>query len=74
MAFNAHTYRMNQYRKEAWAYLAEARAIKAAVAAGDSFAIRFNADRIPSRVFLARNSMRLFRSQRTLRNLSRRTT
>jgi hypothetical protein len=57
MAFNANTYRMNQARREAWARLAEARDIKARTAAGTAYA--WEADRIASRVKLARIAMHL---------------
>lgn len=64
MAFNSATYRKNKYRREAYAYLAQARDIKARAAAGT--ASDWEPARIASLAFLARNSIRLFRSARAI--------
>jgi hypothetical protein len=58
MAFNAETYRMNQYRKSAWKNLAIARDIKARTLAGEAYA--WEADRVATFVKLARSDMRLY--------------
>lgn len=68
MPFNANTYRANKYRREAWAYLAEARAIKARVAAGSEW----ERPRVGTMVKLARNSLRLMRSCLELRRIETR--
>lgn len=60
MPFNADTYRMNQYRKSAWANLAKARDIKARTLAGEAYG--WESDRLPTFVKLARIDMRLYLS------------
>ena len=56
MPFNANTYRKNKHRRQAWAELAEARAIRERVRAGAAW----EAPRIATYVQLARISMRLY--------------
>jgi hypothetical protein len=65
MAFNSNTYRMNQYRKKAWAELAEARDIKDRAARGEAY--DWEVPRIATFVQLARSSMRLFLSAQRIR-------
>lgn len=60
MAFNANTYRLNKARRQARAYLAEARAIKARIAAGEAY--DWEAPRIATFVKLARIENRLANS------------
>jgi hypothetical protein len=63
MAFNATTYRANKTRKQAWAYLAQARDIKARAARGEAY--DWETPRIASCVKLARLEMHLHLSYRT---------
>jgi hypothetical protein len=70
MAFNSHTYYANKYRRQAWAELAEARAIKARVQAGTAY--DWEPRRIAHFVLLARTSMHLSLSSRQLSELSKR--
>lgn len=64
MAFNAISYRRNQARRQAWAYLAEARAIKQRIAAGEAYS--WEAPMIESRVKLARIAMHMHLSFRRI--------
>lgn len=70
MAFNTDTYHANKRSREAREYLAEARALKARVAAGEE-RYRGEGDRLPFFVAMARSSARLARSHRAIRALSR---
>lgn len=65
MAFNAHTYRMNQHRKSAWRYLAEAREIKSRAARGEAYG--WETPRITLNVMLARSEMKLHLMCREMR-------
>jgi hypothetical protein len=69
MAFNSHTYHANRYRREAWAYLAQARDIKARVLAGTAYS--WEAARIPTMVQLARITLKLSRGQLALKRIGR---
>lgn len=64
MAFNAHTYRTNQYRKRAMSELANARDIKARAAVSEAYA--WEIDRIPTFVTLARLSWRMYLTNRRI--------
>lgn len=59
MAFNADSYRRNQYRRTALENLAKARDIKARVIAGTAY--EWEAPRIQTFVKLARIDWRLYR-------------
>jgi hypothetical protein len=60
MPFNAETYRINRYRREARAQMERARDIKARAARGEAY--NWEIPRIATFVGLARGSMRLARS------------
>lgn len=62
MAFNANTYRMNKYRREAKANLDRARDIKRRVMAGEAYS--WEPDRIPHFAKLARLDWRMYLSCR----------
>jgi hypothetical protein len=55
--FNANTYYYNRDRKKAYAYIAQAKDIKARAKTGSAYAFEIN--RIPSLVKLARNEMHI---------------
>ena len=65
MAFNAETYRMNKYRKQAWAELAQAKDIRDRAKAGDAY--EWEIPRIATFVKLARISMRMHLGLRRLK-------
>lgn len=67
MAFNANSYRRNQYRKAAKLNLAQARDIKARSARGEVY--DWEAARIPHFVRLARLDWRIYLSCRRTGNL-----
>ena len=67
MAFNANTYRMNKYRRQAREELQAAREIKARVEAGTAY--DWERPRIAHFVKLARCSMRLYRSAKIINSL-----
>jgi hypothetical protein len=69
VAFNASTYRRNQWRKQALAELSQAREIKARVAAGNAY--DWEAPRIALCVSLARSTWRLYLSQRRICEIER---
>lgn len=58
MPFNSNSYHRNKCRRSALINLAEARAIKARVAAGEAY--DWEASRIPLIVMLARSDWRLY--------------
>lgn len=64
MAFNADTYRANQYRKRAAADLEAARDIKRRAAAGKAY--DWELPRIATYASLARGAMRLSRQYRAI--------
>lgn len=70
MAFNATTYRMNKFRKQAWAYLQAARDIRARVTADPAH--EWERPRIATHVQLARGSMRMHLIERRIRAIDRR--
>lgn len=72
MAFNATTYRANQYRRKAWDNLAAARDIRNRTAAGTAY--DWEPPRIATLVFLARNAMHLHLSYRAQCDIERKRT
>lgn len=62
MAFNSRSYYRNKWRREALAYLAKAREIKARRQAGEAY----DWESIPSAVTRARTTWRLYLSQREI--------
>lgn len=68
MAFNAETYRMNKYRKQAWAELAQAKDIRDRAKVGDAY--DWEIPRITTFVKLARISMRLHLGMRRFKAIS----
>jgi hypothetical protein len=71
MAFNANTYRMNKWRREAWAKLKEARELRARVTAGEAY--EWEAPLIGSHVQTARCFMRLHLACRAIHEIERST-
>jgi hypothetical protein len=69
MAFNSNTYRMNRYRKEAWAHLADARELKARVQCGECYS--WEPPRVRFHVEQARICMRLHLRCRAYAAISR---
>ena len=55
MAFNKNTYRANKAAKAAWQKLAEARALRSRIQAGEAY--DWEADRLPLIVQYARDDM-----------------
>lgn len=68
MAFNATTYRMNKYRKQAWVELAQAKDIRDRAKAGDAY--EWEIPRITTFVKLARISMRLHLGLRCMKAIN----
>jgi len=64
MPFNAETYRMNKWRREAVAKLGQARETRARVRAGTAYG--WEAERIPRMVQQARIGWHLYLSQRRI--------
>lgn len=69
MAFNSNSYRRNKYRATALRELAEARDIKARVAAGTAY--DWEAPRIATLAKLARSSWHIYLSLRRVGELQR---
>lgn len=68
MAFNATTYRMNKWRKQAWAELAQAKDIRDRAKVGEAY--EWEVPRIETFVKLARISMHLYLSERCIRDIN----
>ena len=60
MAFNSHSYYRNKARRQALAYLEEAREVKRRAAASKAY--DWEVERLPRMVLLARNGWRIYLS------------